>query len=255
MNFETYVKKRADYADLAQTVVNILHATILALPGLRLQQVQHRAKEPESLRKKLIKDGKLETESLETDVKDLAGCRLVFYTNSDVSRFLSSDIVRENFEIDWDRTKIHHPRGDASSASEHFISNNYVVKLKPQRTALAEYSRFADMWCEVQVQTTLNHAWSEMAHDTIYKKPELNGKFGSRLMQAIEKRMKAIMRDYLLPAGYEFQKVLADFERLSSGKELFARGALPALVDCEDNNARHELIERFAEYVLLTTTI
>jgi hypothetical protein len=54
----------------------------------------------------------------------------------------------------------------------------------------------------------------------------------------------------LLPAGYEFQKVLDDYERLLSGKELFDRGALKALAACNDNNARHELLERFRDYVL-----
>jgi hypothetical protein len=106
------------------------------------------------------------------------------------------------------------------------------------------------MWCEVQVQTILNHAWSELAHDTIYKKPDLPGGFGGRLMQGIEGRMKKIMREHLLPAGYEFQKVLTDFERLSNGKELFDRDALTELVECDDNNVRHELLERFATYVL-----
>lgn len=88
-----------------------------------------------------------------------------------------------------------------------------------------------------------------MAHDTIYKRPELEG-FGGALMRGIEERMENIMRRFLLPAGYEFQKVQADFERLSTGKELFDRGAFQGLADCEDNNARFDLLERFQSYVL-----
>jgi hypothetical protein len=100
----------------------------------------------------------------------------------------------------------------------------------------------------VQVQTTLNHAWSEMEHDIIYKKPVLKG-FGGKLFEAIEQRLQKIMKAHLLPAGYEFQKALDDYERLLSGKELFDRGALKALAECGDNNARHELLERFRDYV------
>ena len=44
--------------------------------------------------------------------------------------------------------------------------------------------------------------------------------------------------------------MLDDHERLLSGKELFDRGALKALADCSDNNARYELLERFRDYVL-----
>lgn len=250
MNLEQYERQvRDDYAALAETVAAILKAAIRAEPSLRLQQIQHRAKDPASLKKKLEKAGVLESESIENFAKDLAGCRLVFYTNADVSRFLSSGIVRDNFEIDRDRTKNHYPSPDAGNAADLFISNNYVVRFNDQRVILPEYARFNGLWCEVQVQTSLNHAWAEMAHDTIYKKLRLNG-FGGSLMQGIEGRLKKIMRDFLLPAGYEFQKVVNDFERLSIGKDLFDRGILNELSECDDNNARHDLLERFATYVL-----
>ena len=162
MDLETYARsKRADYAALADTVASILRAAIAAHPdALRLQQVQHRAKSPDSLRKKLENRSSAATTSLETEIKDLAGCRLIFYTNSDVSRFLQTGIIQDNFDIDWDRTKIHHPVPGHSDSDNLFISNNYVLKLKDGRTALPEYARFSGMWCEVQIQTTLNHAWS-----------------------------------------------------------------------------------------------
>lgn len=251
MNFDSYVKQgRGLYGDFAATVAAILSSAIQREKNLRLQHLQHRAKDATSLQKKLAQRGVSEDHDIETDIKDLAGCRVVFYTNSDVSRFLSSGIVADNFEIDWERTKIHYPVPSTANATELFIANNYVVRLKDGRIALAEYAAFAGLLCEVQVQTALHHAWSEMAHDTIYKKPALEGGFGGELMKGIEERMQAIMRDHLLPAGYEFQKVVTDFERLSSGKELFDRGALKALDECTDNNARFELLQRFIKYVL-----
>lgn len=250
MNLDTYERvKRANYAALAEAVASVLFAAIRAQSGIRLQHVQHRAKMPESLKRKLENAGALTSDAIETYAKDLAGCRLVFYTNSDVSRFLSSGLVSENFEIDWDRTKIHHPDPASTDARDLFISNNYVVRFKEPRASLAEYAPFKDLWCEVQVQTTLNHAWSEMAHDTMYKTPALRG-FGASLMKGIEQRMEKIMRNFLLPAGYEFQKVLHDFERLSSGKDLFDRNALQALLDAKDNNERYDALEKFSAHVL-----
>jgi ppGpp synthetase/RelA/SpoT-type nucleotidyltranferase len=251
MDLETYARsKYSDYAALAETVAAVLRAAIGAYPEtFRLQQVQQRAKNPQSLRKKLQDRGILGTTALEHDIKDLAGCRLIFYTNSDVARFLQSGIIQGNFDVDWDRTKIHHPVPGQTKPDSLFISNNYVLKLKPDRTALPEYARFSGLACEVQIQTTLNHAWSEMEHDIIYKKPVLKG-FGGKLFEGIEQRLQKIMKAHLLPAGYEFQKTLDDYERLLSGKELFDRGALKALAECDDNNARHELLERFRDYVL-----
>jgi ppGpp synthetase/RelA/SpoT-type nucleotidyltranferase len=248
MNFETYqTVGRILYARLAEAVATILTAAIGAQPGMRLQHIQQRAKDPRSLKKKLERAGALESDDISAAAKDLAGCRAIFYTNSDVARFQSSGIITDNFVVDWTRTKIHHPRS-AGTDENLFISNNYVIRLKDERLALAEYADLRDVWCELQVQTSLNHAWSEMEHD-IYKMPALNG-FGRTLLQGIEKRMKKTMRDYLLPAGYEFQKVVDDLERLSNGKQLFDADALRQLGSCEDNNARYEILQRFKEYVL-----
>jgi ppGpp synthetase/RelA/SpoT-type nucleotidyltranferase len=251
MDFDTYSRsKRADYADLAGTVAAILRAAIAVHPiPFRLQLVQARAKDPVSLKKKLEDRGLPATTTLEEDIKDLAGCRLIFYSNADVTRFQQSGIIRENFDVDWDRTKIHHPVPGEGDPKNLFISDNFVVSLKEDRTKLPEYARFAGLACEVQVQTTLNHTWSEMEHDILYKRPKLTG-FGGKLFEAIERRFETIMKTYLLPAGYEFQKALSDYDRLMSGKQLFDSGALNALSDCEDNNARLELLERFRDYVL-----
>jgi hypothetical protein len=120
--------------------------------SFRLQQVQHSGRK---IRNLFARNWKIAVFSrrrhLEDDIKDLAGCRLIFYTNSDVSRFLQSGIIHDNFDVDWDRTKIHHPVPGQTEPDNLFISNNYVLKLKPDRTALPEYARFAGLWCEVQV--------------------------------------------------------------------------------------------------------
>src|SRR5712692_6776512 len=81
MDFDTYARsKHADYAALAETVATVLRAAIAAYPEtFRLQQVQQRSKSTDSLRKKLEDRGILATASLEDDIKDLAGCRLIFY--------------------------------------------------------------------------------------------------------------------------------------------------------------------------------
>lgn len=250
MNLGTYEKSgQALYEGLAQVVASILTAAIAQDPTLRPQQIQHRAKELPSLKRKLERADAEEDAEVEAHAKDLAGARVIFYTNSDVSRFQTSGILTENFEVDWDRTKFHHPTSPAPAASELFESNNYVVKLKSERASLPEYARYAGLWCEVQVQTTLNHAWAEMAHDTIYKKPALSG-FGGSLMKGIESRMQSIMRDYLAPAGYAFQKVLADFDRLSRGQELFELGVISAIKGAADNNEVHETLTKVLSSVL-----
>src|SRR5689334_17637082 len=140
MDLEAYERGgRAAYAALAATIAVILTAAIDEEKEYRLQQVTERAKQPASLRRKLEQRGILATKMLEDDVKDLAGCRVIFYTNNDVARFINSGIIGENFEVV--EVKLHYPRRGVEDSSELYISNHYVVRLRPERVALPEYAR------------------------------------------------------------------------------------------------------------------
>ena len=194
MNLDEYERfGRARYEKLSAIVGKLLEGAIAAEQGYRLQQIQHRAKTVASLTRRLKGVAPSESENIETYRKDLGGCRIIFYTNNDVNRFNSSEILRELFDIDWERSKIHQPQPGEKSATQLFQSDNYVLKLKSDRTELLEYREFDGLYCEVQVQTSLNHAWAEMAHDTIYKQPELQG-FGARVSHPVPWTQVCLMR-------------------------------------------------------------
>ena len=246
MDFDEYVQRgHGLYVAFAEEVRRILDAALDEFPKIKCQVIQARAKSVDSLEKKL---GDNDTADIENRIKDLAGVRIILYTNSDIDRLDRSRILSENFDVVPERTKFHYPaKGDAKAS--HFIGQNYVVRLEEMRTALAEYRRFAGLQCEVQVQTILSHAWSETAHDTIYKSPDLSG-VDVRQFDMLEKQMNAIQREYLLPAGYEFQKVLNDFEHLASGQLLINAGALETIANADDNNEVADLLDRYANLVL-----
>lgn len=247
MTFDEYERAGKQlYADFAALIAALLGKAVAERGEIRLQHVQHRPKGLKSLHDKLVKQGIAPDDPrIEVPMKDLAGCRLVFYTNTDVSRFLGSGLINELFDIDWERTKFHHPTEETSS---QFRSDNIVVRLKEPHISKPEYAKFRDMRCEVQIQTALNHAWSEMAHD-VYKRPALKG-FGAARMHSIEERMDRIIKDYLVPAGYEFQKIRDDFDKLAAGKALFDQDVLRTLESATDNNQRLELLEQFSSYLL-----
>lgn len=233
------------YAEFADTVASILDAALKANGSVRVQVIQKRAKALSEVRKKL---GDTLSE-IETKVKDLAGVRIVVYSNSDSARLNQSGILSSNFEIVWERTKIHYPRASDGADQSQFIGQNYVVRLKEGRAALPEYNRFAGLQCEVQVQTILDHAWSETAHDTIYKSPKLDG-VGASQMAKIKERMRDIQQKYLRRAGYEFQQVLNDFEHIVSGQHLVDSDILAAIRDANDNNVRVDLLKQYETVVL-----
>ncbi|MBA4286265.1 MAG: hypothetical protein C0434_12110 [Xanthomonadaceae bacterium] len=249
MNTDEYERTgRALHADFAETVASILESAISKAGGFRLQQVKSRAKDCGSLRKKLIGRGLQDSQTIEAEIKDLAGCRAIFYTNGDVTRFVRSGLVQENFEVL--EVKLHQPAPTVDDAKDLYVSNHFVVRLKPDRLSLTEYSHLAALRCEIQVQTILNHTWAEMAHDIIYKEPEIGSAFGRAAFQLIKDRMKRIAEVYLVPAGHEVQKVATDFQRLVEGKELFDGRALDEVVSAANNNARADALSTFAENVL-----
>jgi ppGpp synthetase/RelA/SpoT-type nucleotidyltranferase len=250
MNLNDYEKKYfSTYEAFAETVRFILEKALLAAEHLpRPQSVQCRAKGIESLWRRLAEAGKLDTQTLEVDRRDLAGARLIFYTNNDVDRFLASPLIRENFEIDEDSTKIHHPTPENNGARYRAV--HYTVRLREDRLRLPEYARFAGLRCEIQVQTILNHAWSETSHDILYK-DQLGDGYGGKAMKGIARRFERIMDKYLIPAGFEIQKAQQEYERVLRGKALFDRDIANLLDNAQNNNERYEILSGLKDYAIL----
>ncbi len=107
MDFKTYAQsKYTDYVALAETVAAVLRVAIAASAGtlLRLQQVRPRlssqkARAPRHPRDHVARRRHQGFGRLPTD----------FLHHADATGFLRSGIIHDNFEVDWDRTKIHHP--------------------------------------------------------------------------------------------------------------------------------------------------
>src|ERR1700730_775824 len=104
MNFDGYEKKyQTLYGGFARTVRDILEKAINGEDGIpRPQSIQWRAKEASHLKPKLEARGLLDSLSIEDEIKDLAGVRLIFYTNTDADSFLNSRLIPVNFEVHWD---------------------------------------------------------------------------------------------------------------------------------------------------------
>ncbi len=255
MNIHDYKKKRALYDDFSKIIKDILDSAILnskAMGGYKynLQQIQHRAKTYESLEERLKEKELINADNIEDIRNDLAGCRIIFYYNDDVSEFLKSGIIPDTFKIHWDKSKIHGPKDTISSVNDYYTAHHYIIELDDNRSNLPEYARFKGLKCEIQIQTVLNHSWAETAHNITYKKPDISIPFGKRISAVIEQRLKDIMENYLKPAGYEFQKVQIDHQRLLEGKKLLDRDLTQELTNCQNNNERYELLERYNKYTL-----
>lgn len=248
MNFEEYqLDGRAKYAAFVEAIRAILAALIDA-HDLVPHGITGRAKDPVSLKKKLA-DRKIDPASaIDEMLKDLAGARIVFLTNSQVDQFRSSGVIHENFNVI--NINEHHAVPGTATEEKLFDSTNYLVELKPDRVCLPEYRRFAGMRAEIQVQTLLNHAWAEMGHDTIYKEPTLHH-VDPRHLEAINERLKKVMREHLLPAGHDFDKIARDFDRIVRADASFES----TLKTIETSASNDELLGAFETFDTLVMPV
>jgi ppGpp synthetase/RelA/SpoT-type nucleotidyltranferase len=117
MNLAEYAHKhKQEYVDFATLVRDLLEKALTrAASPLRPQSIQCRAKSVDRLRQKLITRGLLDSQAIEHEIRDLASVRIIFYVNGDVDGFLESQLIQDNFSVDWDATRIHQPLGDQSS--------------------------------------------------------------------------------------------------------------------------------------------
>jgi ppGpp synthetase/RelA/SpoT-type nucleotidyltranferase len=158
MNFNEYEKGyQTRYAEFAISIRDILEKIINNTEGIsRPQSIQCRAKEASHLKPKLKARGLLNSSSIEEEIKDLAGVRLIFFTNTDVNRFLNSRVIPESFKVHWDQTRIHHLTEE--NENQCYQAIHYTVSLNEARVALAEYAKFKSLRCEIQIQAILIHA-------------------------------------------------------------------------------------------------
>jgi ppGpp synthetase/RelA/SpoT-type nucleotidyltranferase len=136
---------------------------LLRLGGFGVHSVTSRVKERSSLRGKLGRTGK-NYRGLQ-EITDIVGIRVITHFEDDVDRI--GALIEHEFEIDRqesiDKRKLLDPDRFG------YLSLHYICSLTGNRLKLPEFARFADMKCEVQLRSILQHAWAEIEHDLGYK--------------------------------------------------------------------------------------
>jgi putative GTP pyrophosphokinase len=174
---EWYLENRHRFAELADAVKAIIIAALRDehIPYL---SITSRAKTIESAINKIRGKG---YQVPQTEMTDLAGVRVLTYTQTDADRVC--DLLKTLFSVDAKRTV------DKSAALKRnkvgYRSFHLVCELPQTRCELVEFKPFKGCVFEIQVRTVLQHAWAEIEHSRNYK-------FGGVLPQNLERKLNLI---------------------------------------------------------------
>ena len=159
---DEYDARLAEFQRLEQIVQQTLKEA-LERNALMVTAIATRVKTRDSLANKLeLKGGKYRSLN---DITDILGARIITFYTDDVDRIAA--MAEQMFEIDWansvDKRRLH----DLDSFG--YNSLHYICRLPKDIIDLPECPQLNQIRFELQLRTTLQHAWASINHDTGYK--------------------------------------------------------------------------------------
>ena len=156
-----YRKKRALYGENTKKI-EVLVSELIKEKDIPIQAVSSRTKSIESLSNKVSRKDKYASID---EITDLSGVRICCYFSSQVEEV--AKLIKANFSVNKDLSV---DKGRAVDPDRFgYVSLHYIAKLSEKRVDLLEYSKYKDLFCEIQIRTILQHAWAEIEHDLGYK--------------------------------------------------------------------------------------
>lgn len=172
----------------------------LANNDVEVTAVEGRVKQRSSLIGKLVRKGQ-QYRSLD-DITDIVGIRVITLFNDDVDRVAS--YVEKIFDIDWNKSTDKRKMHEMSSFG--YNSLHYICRIPKAMYEDKAYPELNDIRFEIQMRSTLQHAWAAMEHDIGYKSeietpPEYIRMFG-RLAGMLELADEEFSRIRISVAAY-----------------------------------------------------
>ena len=151
MILDEYREQLPVFQEMQTEVLRVLREA-LERNGLIVTAIESRIKTEQSLAGKLaLKGAKYASLS---DITDILGARIITFYTDDVDRIAS--MAEQLFEIDWDNSVDKRRLHQLDSFG--YNSLHYICRLPGY-----------DFRFELQLRTTLQHAWAAINHDTGYK--------------------------------------------------------------------------------------
>lgn len=198
--------KKADLYKKFTAAINFIFEDILKKGGYKYY-VYSRLKDIKSLEEK-IERKKLEGKIYKKlkDIKDVAGVRVIFFTEKDRRKFISK--IQKEFK---NCMKI-----EKTSKVSGYRATHATIFFGEERLKLSEYKAFEGLECEIQFCLILEHAWAEIEHDILYKENLKLRKLDKIHYLHIRERMQRIMRNYIHRASTELENIVLKFKKIKT---------------------------------------
>jgi len=215
---QEYQKIRPLYKRYSEVIKAILGES-LNKANIKVASIEERAKSIERFGEKSSEPSTINpnlpkySEPLK-QITDLSGVRIITFFPRTIDEV--DGIIKSEFEVleKSDKSEILKEEEKFGYQSIH-----YLIKLKPNRISLAEYSPYDGLIAEIQVRTILSHAWAEIEHDIQYRSVEI-------IPKEIHRRFIGLA-GLLEIADREFQAIQdADIELTQKARESVKEGRL-----------------------------
>jgi ppGpp synthetase/RelA/SpoT-type nucleotidyltranferase len=202
---EQYVKLFPRFSLYAETLASVLRAASKKYAPLAI--VQARPKEISSFAEKILRKDRYKDPV--NEITDLCGARVIAHTLDEVKAMC--DFIKSNFEIDKANSLEYEQRLKPTEFG--YRSVHYIVQFKkgvfPNKEVNVKIPyEVLGLKAEIQVRTTLEHAWADYNHDLSYK-----GAF--KIPQKWERELAGLAAS-LEAADLTFSRIHADLQNYAS---------------------------------------
>ena len=235
-----YEKTTTLYADFSLAVMNLL-LQLLTEKDIKYQHISNREKDiakiPEKIRRK-NKEGTIYKKI--QDIQDLAGVRIVFYLESDKANFIN--ILNKEFGRII-------KEGEEKYKQGGYNATHFILELDDERAKLTEYKRFSTLKCELQLTSSLYHAWSEVEHDITYKTLEDTITRLEELgLGDIRTAFSKVMEEHIQVGSLQLDNLKEKYEKMLLAEGVFGIDFIGEIQNSKSNDDTHSNLEFIENY-------
>lgn len=141
-------------------------ARLLRQSGLLVHNVDARVKSAISLAQKLRRK---KYKRPQRQMNDVIGVRVISYFRDDVEKV--KDAIMPQFEINKNKSVLarEHRALNPRDVGFGYDSVHIIGRMKSHEVARSRFQRLNNPWVEIQIRSILEHSWSEIEHEIVYK--------------------------------------------------------------------------------------